>query len=143
MKTIICDLDGTLCDVQHRVEHADRGDFKAFHAALIHDKPFSHIKEMLELYNCAEFEIIYLTGRPVDWMERTEYWLKEHGLNFHTELLMRPSYDSRPDPEFKQDVYCNMLAEKDISFVLEDRLSVVQMWRSIGVPCLHVDVGDF
>jgi len=143
MKTIICDLDGTLCNVQHRAAHAERNDYAAFHSALIHDEPFAHIKELLELYHDAGFEIIYLTGRPESWLDATETWLNMHGLNFHSELLMRPCHDDRPDPVFKQAIYCNQLSSKAIAFVLEDRSSVVQMWRSIGVPCLQVDDGNF
>jgi len=142
-KTIICDLDGTLCNVQHRVEHAERGDFDTFHAALIQDTPFAYIREMLQIYHGSGFEVIYLTGRPVRWLAQTEDWLRRHGVDFHAAILMRANDDDRPDPEFKKEVYCNQLAGKEIAFILEDRASVVRMWRSLGLNCLHVADGDF
>lgn len=88
--------------------------------------------------------IVCLTGRNEVCRWQTEMWLRLHGINFH-ELLMRSSDDHRHDWEVKKDIY-----ERDIQprypqviAVLEDRVSVVNMWREIQVPVFQVAEGDF
>ena len=67
----------------------------------------------------------------------------QHQINYH-QLYMRPAKDVRGDNEVKKEIFQNSIKDKfDILFVVDDRLSVVKMWRSIGLVCLQCDWGDF
>jgi hypothetical protein len=52
---------------------------------------------------------------------------------------MRPDDDYTPDYIFKKVVLDEMRkADLDPQFAVDDRPSVVQMWRDNGVPCFDV-----
>jgi hypothetical protein len=55
---------------------------------------------------------------------------------------MRKSGDNRPDYIIKEEMWKE--ANKNILFVLDDRRSVVNMWRrQLGIVCFAVADGDF
>ena len=57
---------------------------------------------------------------------------------------MREDKDSRPDSEVKQDILRRLQGQcKKILFVVDDRQSVVDMWRANGVTCLQCKKGDY
>ena len=57
---------------------------------------------------------------------------------------MRGDKDSRPDSEVKQDILKQLKDEgKEILFVVDDRQSVVDMWRTSGITCLQCKKGDY
>ena len=57
---------------------------------------------------------------------------------------MRPHDDFRKDDVIKAEIYeKEILPYYHVLFVVEDRKSVVEMWREKGVVCLQCDWGDF
>jgi hypothetical protein len=43
----------------------------------------------------------------------------------------------------KEEIYLKELAHQQVIFVVEDRKSVVQMWRKLGPVCLQCADGEF
>jgi hypothetical protein len=44
----------------------------------------------------------------------------------------------------KREIYRNLIEPKhNVWFVLDDRNSVVKMWREIGLTCLQVEEGNY
>jgi hypothetical protein len=85
---------------------------------------------------------VYCTGRREEVREATEEWLIKHGLDVE-HLIMRPNKDHRHDTEVKPEQLIKHVLLEDIAFVLEDRDSMVALWRRIGLRCLQVNYGNF
>ena len=57
---------------------------------------------------------------------------------------MRAVGDSRPDPVIKLELFNEHVHDRyDVRVVRDDRNSVVDLWRSMGLTCLQVAPGDF
>ncbi len=134
-KAIICDLDGTVAWLNGRNAVTEQ-----------------HLCEQ-DLVNPAIQHIIrssglrcfFTSGRSAKYREETMRWLNKHKLlETNDKLLMRPDGDTRADSIVKKELYDNYIKGwYNILFVLDDRSSVVQLWRSLGLTCLQVDYGDF
>lgn len=136
MKTIICDLDGTLCDHEHR-KHL-LSNFDEYNSKLHLDNPKQAIREILVMMGKA-YHIILITGRPIKHQPETEQWLDKHGIKY-SGLFMRPEGDMRPDVALKRAIFHeHVVNPDDVLFVMEDRDCVVDLWRSLGLTCLQVE----
>lgn len=146
MSAIIIDLDGTLCNVGHRVHFAKESppDWPAFFDACIDDTPNPAVVALVTMAMQAHYSILYVSGRPDTHRAQTEAWLTQHGLDYHTRLLMRPAGDYRQDAIVKRELYDQHIAGKyAILFTVDDRDQVVKMWRDLGLTCFQVAEGDF
>ena len=95
------------------------------------------------LWNADEYELILVSGRGEENRRITEQWLVWNEIPFNT-LLMRPKGDFRPDTEIKQEILQTLRQQgKSILFAVDDRQSVVNMWRANDVTCLQCAKGDF
>ena len=144
-KAIIVDLDGTLCNVDHRVSHVRKQekDWKAFNEGMVDDGIYKWCFELIESMRKQDYKIILVTGRDDSYRLQTIDWLKKYNVSYD-ELYMRVESDHRADDLIKKEIYENSIQKKyKVLFVLEDRLSVVKMWREIGLFCLQCDWGDF
>lgn len=144
-KGIIVDIDGTLANVDHRLKfiHNTPKDWEAFHGSCEKDTPNDWCLSIVEAIKKQGSAIVLLTGRGEEYRDQTLSWLKSHNIPFD-ELFMRGESDRRSDDLIKKEIYENqIIPQYEISFVLEDRLSVVKMWREIGVTCLQCAWGDF
>jgi len=57
---------------------------------------------------------------------------------------MREAQDTRKDSIVKQELYQKYVQDKyNVSFILDDRQQVVDMWRSFGLTVFQVAEGDF
>jgi len=57
---------------------------------------------------------------------------------------MRPAGDIRKDVLIKQEIYEREIKDKyNVLFVLDDRQSVVDGWRSLGLTVFQVAEGQF
>ena len=146
--TIVCDLDGTLCDISHRthwvqVPSGVRKNWDAFFSEVPNDTPNRPVLDLLQIVS--EYShIIFCSGRPercraetVEWLEK--YWFVEGAYK----LYMRQDGDFRRDDIVKQEILDKYIDKERVKFVLDDRDQVVDMWRRNGLHCFQVAEGDF
>lgn len=148
-KAIICDLDGTLYNSKERQDlylRNGKKNFDEFHQAAHKDKPHFWCAELIQSMRAAGYRTVFTSGRDDCHEESTRVWIKRH-LNWGDadyDLIMRKTYDWTADDEMKKDWYEKLIEPHyEILFAIDDRKRVVDMWRSLGLTCLHCDVGDF
>jgi hypothetical protein len=150
-KLYIFDLDGTLCNIDHRrpilddTSNSHRWD--DFYEACDKDTPNQAVISTLHALWAADQDIWFFSGRSESVRRKTTVWLWSNTYLmpswFH--LMMRPIGDSRPDDVLKQEFLDNMLLEdrQRLVAVFDDRDKVVAMWRRNGVACFQVAPGNF
>ncbi|WP_325050350.1 phosphatase domain-containing protein [Hyphobacterium indicum] len=140
LRTIIFDIDGTLANIDHRREVLAKQpiNWELFFSRMIDDKPNTEIVELYKLIHGTKlFNSIIATGRPERYRPVTEKWLASNEIEFD-HLMMRPDGDYRPDYKIKAEMLAKLLRKgSDIAFVVDDRKSVVDMWRSNNILCLQ------
>jgi len=146
---IICDLDGTLAEVEHRKHfiNQEEKDWKSFHEHCVHDEPYKQVVDTVQaLCQIHDLEVYIYTGRTIDTLEVTKNWLENVGI-FYSKIRMRTNEkfwikdDQLKENWLNEDFPGN---EKDyVYLVLEDRKSVVDMWRRNGLKCFEVNEGNF
>lgn len=144
-KAIIVDLDGTLCDVEHRVHHvrSKPKNWSAFNQAMDQDKPYFWCIELIAAMQGRGYKIYFVTGRDENFREMTSAWLKLHHVSYD-HLYMRADQDFREDSEVKEEIYITHIEKNSqVLFVVDDRKSVVERWRKLGLTCLQCAPGDF
>lgn len=144
---IIIDLDGTICDLEHR-RHYVRGegkkDWKSFFAELCNDTVNQAVQYVYQMACRSGTIVIFLSGRPSEYRKETEKWLKDHNLDGYFALFMRPFNNKEDDAIIKEQLYRSYVEPYfNVQFVLDDRNRVVNMWRQIGLHCFQVAPGDF
>jgi phosphoglycolate phosphatase-like HAD superfamily hydrolase len=143
---VIFDLDGTLTDNSHRQKYVlgKQKDWGSFFEAQPLDRPKLNIVRLfqsLEISN--QFKLMIVTARPERYRAVTEAWLSKHDI-FPERVIMRKDGDRRADDIVKREILYTLKEEEfAIVFVVDDRKSVVQMWRSEGVTCLQCADHDF
>ena len=139
----IFDVDGTLMNVNHRRHHVSGQDkdWPAFFDAMEFDTINDHVFHMAHALHNDDYNIIVVSGRNEKHREITEKQLAFGKLSY-SELIMRPDNNYEQDFVFKKTIL-DAFVEADMKpqFAVDDRPSVVQMWRENGVPC--VDVGGW
>jgi len=146
---IIVDLDGTLCDIGHRL-HLIQGedkDYETFYKNCEYDAAHYDMCELVSNlgYSGMVDSIYIITGRPNTYRAETDEWLDDHEIPYD-KILMRQEEDYRPDYEVKEDLVLSLMSRdglkpSDIWLVLEDNNSVVKMYRKLGFRVLQVDEG--
>lgn len=137
-EAIICDLDGTLAHM------TDRGPFDERKCGS--DRVDESVANLVRMMAAEGKTILYVSGRKDYAYAETMDWLKKNDLVFDgkTVLMMRVAEDNRPDNIIKREIYDELIKGKyNVNFVLDDRNQVVEMWRSLGLKCLQVEMGDF
>jgi predicted kinase len=139
MKAIICDIDGTLADCRHRLHHVLPGgkrDWDAFFSEMAEDKCISPVADLI----CAahsHYRVVLCSGRPEKYRAVTVEWLDLHGIDYDA-LYMRPDDDTRADHIVKAQILRGIREDGYEPFiVIDDRQSVVDMWRDAGLVCLQ------
>ena len=143
-ETIVCDIDGTLADCEHRRHHlqGETKDWHGFFNDMLKDtlREDVYIQYMAEGYKKLR---IIVSARPEDYRSMTEHWLQKEGVLYDI-LIMREKGDSRPDTEVKKDIYDKYLRKLNVTTVIDDRPSVIKMWREQGLNVIDVGNGiDF
>ena len=88
-------------------------------------------------------EMMVFSAREEVRYDTTADWLRRNGLLFDN-IYMRREGDRREDSIVKQEMYQQFIEPRyNVLFVLDDRVRVCEMWRSIGLPTLQVNYGDF
>lgn len=143
-KIIISDLDGTIALDAHRKHYLESNNWDAYFEACDKDVPNVAVIKILELFHEQNEALAWIfTGRSRSVETKTTDWLEKHKVPWY-EVFMRPVGDHTPDVELKEEWYRKWIKDHfDVLFVLEDRTRVVDMWRSLGIPCFQVAPGDF
>lgn len=139
----IVDIDGTLASATWREHHlrGARKDWAGFFADMGRDAPVQGLVD-LTAWIAHHATVVLLTGRPDNHAKVIRRWLAEHAV-FYDLLLMRPDGDRRPDTVMKRERYQRDIAPQyDVRVVIDDRPSVIEMWRREGLYVLTaVDPG--
>lgn len=139
MRAAIIDIDGTLADCRHRLHHVLPGrkrDWEAFFGEMDDDEPIWPVCEVVR-HLALESRIVLCSGRPENYRAVTEAWLDRNGVQ-RDALYMRPAGDTRPDHIVKAQILDGIKADGYEPFiVIDDRQSVVDMWRDRGLVCLQ------
>ncbi|MGB5913534.1 MAG: AAA family ATPase [Phormidesmis sp.] len=131
---IVVDMDGTLALI------GDRSPYDA--SKCDQDPPNMPVLQTILKWQ-ETHKIIVMSGRTDDAKVKTEGWLKKYGVNYSA-LHMRAVGDMRKDTIVKAEMYQAHLAEKyNVIAVFDDRNSVVEMWRSLGLTVFQVAEGNF
>ena len=152
-KWIVCDLDGTLANISHRVHLAQERQWDEFHDLLEYDKLHNEVADVIDTLVAADiegyapFNIMILTGRPARYRERTERWLARNFI-FPEALVMRPEGNFDSDAMVKPSMLADHFggyqqALKAVQLVLEDRDKVVEAFRNLGYFCWQVRNGNY
>lgn len=144
MNDVICDLDGTLCDIEHRLHYVKNcgdqpKDWKSFFANMSDDTMREDVAAKLLPYRNTH-NIVFVSGRPNEYRKETEKWLSDHFPLYDT-LIMRRENDKRPDTEVKRDILKMYFRKEKIDIVFDDRPSVIRMWREEGLNVEDVGKG--
>lgn len=135
--SIIVDIDGTLADNKERSPFAwDKVEG---------DMPYFDIVKLVDTLS-NDYRVIFVSGRDEAARKGTEKWLSGYFDWFdHGDLFMRPAGNTEPDEIIKERIYREFIEDQlpPVSFVLDDRNKVVEMWRRIGLRCLQVAPGEF
>ena len=139
---VIVDMDGTLADVRHRLHYikgSGKKDWKRFFEGQVHDKPFAAIAQRVRSLS-GDHDIVIVTGRPEQYRDGTEAWLRKFGIPF-SRIYMRPAGDHRPDYVLKGEILKKLGPER-VSLAFEDRRPVWEVYRRAGVQVIAVNHGE-
>jgi hypothetical protein len=134
---IIVDLDGTYALMGDRDPYdASRAEVDALNA-VVHSIVQAYKRDPTR-------QLILCSGRQSEHRGATERWLAKHDIAYD-ELFMRETGDFRKDTVVKREIFERNIREKyNVEWVLDDRASVVDMWRNeLGLVCLQVAEGAF
>jgi predicted kinase len=145
-KAIICDLDGTLADIKHRLPlvKGENKDWGAFFSLIEQDKLNNNLLDKIKKIEMETgAKIIFVSARPETYRENTLKWFEKEVVydRDRVNLIMREENDKRPDTEVKADIYEKYLKQLDILAVFDDRPSVIRMWREKGLNVIDCGGG--
>tara|TARA_B100000780_G_scaffold199655_1_gene141321 strand:+ start:116 stop:538 length:423 start_codon:yes stop_codon:yes gene_type:complete len=137
MKNIIlCDLDGTVANNDHRQHFLEgKKDWDGFFSELVNDKPIYSIINKVNDEYLAGKEIIFLTGRPERYRYSSILWLKEY-FNFELNLIMRKNNDQRNKLIIKKELFVENFSVDEIDYIIDNDPDLLQMWESINIVAL-------
>jgi len=117
-------------------------DSRALYAERPADIPVKHIVEILKALQYRRYEIWIVSGRSDEIKAQTEHWLSECTISYDR-LIMRKKGDFTEESMLKTGwLHDGTIPKERIFCVFEDKTSVVDAWRSEGLPCLQVTEGD-
>lgn len=145
---IICDIDGTLANVDHRQMYAQIGEWDRFHEDCHLDIPYGDMINIIKLITLhPSIGIIGLTGRPEKMRSITMNWLSNQGLMFD-HLFMRPNDDYSKDLDLKISALEEFFQSKmgvlnSVLCVFDDRDKLVEGLRNYGLTVLQPRLGTY
>jgi hypothetical protein len=137
-QAFIFDLDGVLQNPEKRIKYFQQKDYNKFNELSSKDVPFSDVTTLCSSLN-ERYKIFFITARPENYRHITLDWIYrniENTRNSGFALVMRPEGNMESDAEIKKTFYMKLIKKKyKILGVFEDRISVVKMWRHLGLTC--------
>jgi FMN phosphatase YigB (HAD superfamily) len=150
--TIIFDIDGTLANIDHRLHHVNSQpkNYDAFFSGISKDTVNTSIASLYALledstdYGIGDLKLVLCSGRAEKYREATELWLNQQNIYYYNHLYMRADGDFRDDHVIKRELLAQMRNDGYTPFLaIDDRKSIVDMWRSEGITALQCSEGDF
>lgn len=134
------DIDGVLADPTHRLHFLDERpkNWRGFFAHVDADPPLAPGVALVKELTSDGVTVIYMTGRPEYLRGATRDWLAALDLP-HDVMHMRGRRDFRPAPHLKLAVCRQLLAEFDITTIVDDDENVVQHLLAAGLPVRRAD----
>ena len=136
---IIADLDGTLAinplvQKQNGVWDYQRSFYNPTDEDVEKDFPCNPLLHFISLIpDTYKTKIIIFSGREESCEQGTINWLERY-IPYYYQLVMRKLKDTRPDTEVKLEMYEEYIKDKyNVLAVFDDRKSVVDLWRSLGL----------
>lgn len=147
-KIVVVDVDGTITNCKDRVDkYLSVQDYEGFLQHCGEDKPNKDIIELVELLS-TKYKIVFFTGREHRVNDITQKWIKDNiKLECpNSKIIYRKDKDLRHDMIVKPEnlkAYLAKNPDEEVFLILEDRNSVVDIWRKLGYRCLQVAEGNF
>lgn len=137
-KYVLCDMDGTLADCEHRVHflESEQKDWVSFFEDMRKD---TLRQEVLDIAMNFNLPIVIVTARPESYRQMTEEWLDRCGI-VRAGVLMRKDGDYRPDAIIKLEILDTFLEKSKIECVIDDRPAVIRAWESRGLKVIDVSL---
>lgn len=142
-EAVIFDLDGTLFNVSHRAHYVQgvHKNWKKFFEEIPNDVPYPDIVRLNNDLSQNNF-ILHVTGRPEECRQVSQTQMNDAGV-VSDGLFMRATGDYRPDHVVKSQILDGIIADGyNVKLVVDDRQSVVDMWRERGLTCLQARAYD-
>jgi len=146
---IIFDLDGTICNVEHRRKFvaSKPKNWDAWNKGLSMDKPHLSVKFIFDcignmIKTHTNTTIAFVSGRSEKYKDETIDWLNFNGFgNYTSNLYMRKAGDCRNDAIIKNEIANEIEKQYNIFCVFDDRKRVVDMWTERGIFVFDVGQG--
>lgn len=132
---IIFDRDGTLFSVDGPTDHND-ATWANYNARIRFDAPVPVVHALWHAIRPGVARIV-VSGRDGAFAHAMRDSMRKHGICPDV-FLHRKAGDRRRDSVVKSELLDALLRFYDVRFVVDDRPQVVDMWRSRGIPVLHV-----
>ena len=145
-KAVICDVDGTLCDVtaiRHHVvvPSGAEKNFDAFHQASRHCPPNQQAIEFCKRHHEAGRVVVIVTARMERHYDVTKAWLDEYMPVPFDGPIMREDGLRHSDTSVKLRIYQYLSRHYNIVAACDDRPEIVQLWRDLNIPEIEVIPG--
>jgi len=136
---VVFDIDGTIADSTHRVNFLKQEipDWDNFLNHCNEDTPIKWTIRLLKLIKGLNYQIYLVTGRTDNIRNKTIDWLRRYNIPFD-KLFMRKTGDYRHDHEIKFELIKDFI--DNIWFAIEDKQSVVDKFRELGINVLQCSV---
>jgi hypothetical protein len=136
---VIFDRDGTSFSIKH---HQDEdGNIKCWHCyngLAQFDSPVPYVAGLMQDASDTGHVVLMTSGRE-DKVRRQFEWANDKANLPVDHLIMRQTGDQRPDHVVKEEMYRKHIEPfYDVKLVVDDRDSVCDMWRSLGLPLVQV-----
>jgi predicted kinase len=139
---VVFDVDNTLAMNTGRSPY----DYTRVHEDVV-DESVAWINDVIA--DAGGVRIFIVSGRDDTCREQTAKWLDDNGIIYH-ELLMRDTINDRKcgnkvaDTAVKYRLFQeNLRGKYNVRMVFDDRNSVVQQWRAMGLKCAQMELGAF
>ena len=157
MIDVICDVDGTLMNVEKRVEYAKKHkkdtdrvmDWDIFLNPMVmleFDTPNRDVVGVIKSLYHTDWEIynlIITSARNERHRDVTIKQLQLAGVKYDA-MYLRDDGDMRPDDIVKEELLGKIRADGyNPTIAFDDRNQVVNKWRELGINCYQVRSGDF
>lgn len=132
-KIILCDIDGTIADNTHRQHYLkSKKDWVSFFMHLDKDKPICSSIDKINSEYYAGKTIVFLTGRPELYREKTEEWLSRF-FNMDLIVIMRSDNDRKNKIDCKLEMFKKNFKTSDIDYVMDNDEDLISLWEKIGL----------